>query len=466
MIFKKKNKWNSVDKTIVREYNSFRPKSKQKLLCHAPFKTLCFSHSGDVLACWYNKMFPLGKYPQDTIKSIWFSDKAKTLRNHIKNNDLSYGCYDCKRNLENRNFFAAGLSRYDFLPEQKGKYPISMDFQVSEKCNLQCIMCNGEFSEKVRHLREQKAKIQRPYDDQFYEQLKEFIPYLKEASFSGGEPFVGIEFYRIWDMIIELNPNIRLSVTTNGNVNNEKVKHYLNRLNFNITLSLDAIDSEIYKKIRIGGNLSVFLENLKYFHAYCKQKSTDFNIKTCAMQQNWHDLPKLAEFLNRLEIPFLYNTVFYPPDCSLWNLPSIQLKEILTYFRSNFVLHDDTYIKITNSKRIKDLINQIERWLNESIENEKLGINEMSLTELIQNFLNKVHEFIEKDSIGFKHSYPFSHKEISDIIHKLVNESVSEDTSIKALRYFGSAPVDRIISEFRIRDFESIKDRFLQAGRY
>jgi radical SAM protein with 4Fe4S-binding SPASM domain len=465
MIFGKNNKWNSIDKTLIKEFNSFRPKSKQKLLCHAPFKSICFSHSGDVLACWYNKMFPLGKYPQDSISKIWFSDRANKLRKHIKNNDLTYGCYDCKRNIENRNFYAAGLSRYDFLPEQIGKYPVSIDFQISEKCNLQCIMCNGEFSEKVRRLREKKDKIQRPYDDEFYEQLREFIPHLKEASFSGGEPFIGTEFFKIWDMIIELNPGIRLSVTTNGNVNNDKVKFYLNKLNFNITLSLDAIDSATYKAIRIGGDIDVFLQNLDYFHSYCKQKSTDFNIKTCVMQQNWHDLPKLALFLNNQDIPFMFNTVFYPPNCSLWNLPSKQLLAIKTYLSSNFILPSESTIQVNNSKRINDLLNQIDRWHFESIANEKLGINQMSLNDLIQYFLNKVDYFIAKDSKGFKHSYPFSHAEISEIITRLVNETESEEISIKALRYFSSAPVERIISEFRIRDFESIKDRFLQAAK-
>lgn len=70
--------------------------------------------------------------------------------------------------------------------------------------------------------------------------------------------------------MIELNTNIKLSITTNGNVLNDKVKYYLNKLSFHITLSLDTINPEIYKNIRIGGDLNIFLHNFDWFYEYAK----------------------------------------------------------------------------------------------------------------------------------------------------------------------------------------------------
>ncbi|HNY45059.1 MAG TPA: radical SAM protein [Bacteroidales bacterium] len=465
-IFTKNKIWNPLNKKIIKDFNKTREISKRKYLCHAPFKSLCFSHSGDILACWYNKMYPLGKYPNDKIKDIWFSERAKKLREHILHNDLNFGCYDCKRNIENKFYHAQSPYRYDFLPDTTSKYPVSMDFQISEQCNLKCIMCNGEYSTRIRQERENKKMIQSPYDDVFYEQLKEFIPHLKEASFSGGEPFVGSKFFKIWDLMIELNTNIKLSITTNGNVLNDKVKYYLNKLSFHITLSLDTINPEIYKNIRIGGDLNIFLHNFDWFYEYAKNKSTYFNVKTCVMQQNWHDLPDLAEFLNKRNVPFLYNNVFYPPNASIWNLSSTKLSEIKTYLENNFVFHNQSIVQSYNAETMKGLLRQIDSWQKQALYSESFELNKMTTKELEKFLLNNFKTFILNEQKENINSYPFSYLEIEKIITKLVQDTKNEYLVNNGLIYFCKSPVEKIISEFRIRNYETIKDRFIQACKF
>ncbi len=86
------------------------------------------------------------------------------------------------------------------------------------------------------------------------DQLEEFIPHLKEAKFLGGEPFLIDIYYKIWDKIIELNPSVKITITTNGTVFNKRVQEILEKLDCNIIMSIDAFNKTTYESIRIQGD--------------------------------------------------------------------------------------------------------------------------------------------------------------------------------------------------------------------
>ncbi|MFH0867650.1 MAG: radical SAM protein [Bacteroidota bacterium] len=456
-------KYLSLDKSIVEEYNNIRSKEKRKYLCHAPFKSMTFFHTGDILACWYNKLFPLGHYPEDSVHDIWFSKRADTLRNYIKHNDLSYGCADCRKSFNSMNFYSSGAWRYDFLPESSGKYPASVDFQISNTCNLQCIMCNGEYSANVRANRENKEMYKNPYDDNFFKQITEFIPHLKEASFSGGEPFFAKEFSRVWDLIIKLNPRINISVTTNGNIYNEKVQSYLDALKFNISVSLDAVTEETYNKIRVNGNFNTVMKNIRIFSDYTKKKGTFFSVKICPMRQNWPELHELSKSLSEKNISFLYNTVFYPPYCSLWNLNSVKLDKIAAFLQSKS-MPANTEVQRENAKRYNDMALQIKHWHKEAVKREEWKLESMSLTQLRDFFMKNVLDYINREaSIKFEEK-PARIKKVSDLIGKMIQDSPSERAAMMGMQYYSIAPVERLLAEIEIRDYEKNRDRFLQIG--
>ncbi len=60
-------------------------------LCLAPALSIRFNHSGNIIACCFNRKYILGRYPKNSINEIWFGEKAQQLRNAIYNNDLSKG---------------------------------------------------------------------------------------------------------------------------------------------------------------------------------------------------------------------------------------------------------------------------------------------------------------------------------------------------------------------------------------
>jgi MoaA/NifB/PqqE/SkfB family radical SAM enzyme len=72
--------------------------------------------------------------------------------------------------------------------------PKVMEFELSNECNLECVMCNGSFSSSIRKNREKLPPIISPYNDDFVNELDAFIPHLTDAKFLGGEPFM-IEIY-------------------------------------------------------------------------------------------------------------------------------------------------------------------------------------------------------------------------------------------------------------------------------
>ena len=215
--------FNRIDSSILNDYNRTRPMDRQDKICHAPFKSLLFIPSGKAMACHYNRGLSLGQYPEQSIKEIWFGQKIDKLRSYIDNHDLSYGCQNCRYNLNNRQFHLAGAWKHDYLGNSPNGYPVLLDLQIDNTCNLECVMCSGEYSSLIRKNREKKPGYINPYDEAFVEQLTAFIPHLQGANFTGGEPFLIKTYFNIWDRILELNPQMQIYIHTNGTVLNERI---------------------------------------------------------------------------------------------------------------------------------------------------------------------------------------------------------------------------------------------------
>jgi MoaA/NifB/PqqE/SkfB family radical SAM enzyme len=174
--------------------------------------------------------------------------------------------------------------RLNYLKQSLGgavPYPRVMEFELSNTCNLECIMCNGYFSSSIRKNREHLPPIESPYNDKFVDELDEFIPHLTDAKFLGGEPFMIDIYLSIWERIRKLNPNIRIHITTNGTFLNNRIKDLLEGLKAGIILSIDSVNKETYPKIRVNGSYDKVMENLEYFRDYTKRKSTFLSMAAC-----------------------------------------------------------------------------------------------------------------------------------------------------------------------------------------
>ncbi|MBK8659460.1 MAG: SPASM domain-containing protein [Bacteroidetes bacterium] len=182
--------------------------------CSAPFNNLYFGNRGAVMACCANKLHVLGTYPHQSIAEIWQGHRANELRQAMAQNIFDLGCTGCRLFLENSNRSGAPLTAYDNIHQSDPQWPARLEFELTNTCNLECIMCTGEYSSSIRERRERKPPLHDPYDRCFLLQLKDFIPHLIAVRFVGGEPFLIQKYFDIMDMIAEINPSIEIFIQT------------------------------------------------------------------------------------------------------------------------------------------------------------------------------------------------------------------------------------------------------------
>lgn len=264
LIYASRRKPISISKNTIQEYNRTRTAPQLKYICHAPFTNLFFGYDGKIGVCCYNRLNILGTYPETGIIDAWNGDILKELRSKIKRYDFSGGCYCCQVQLVEKAYNTILARNYDyFVPDIR--YPKSMEFELSNRCNLECIMCNEENSSAIAIKKTGQQPKLLPYDDNFIEQLRPFIPYLRSTKFMGGEPLLIPIYYKIWELIIEINPSCEIVIQTNGTVLNDKIKDLLEKGNFSISISIDSIVKETYESIRVNADYNKVMSNLEYF---------------------------------------------------------------------------------------------------------------------------------------------------------------------------------------------------------
>jgi len=359
--FFKTNTPNALNKDIVSAYNATRDSAQVQHLCHAPYKSMLFSNNGRVLACCFNRQAISGTYPQQNLKEIWFGKEAEKLREHIACKDLSYGCFVCKAQLRNKEFNTVKARMFDHLPASSSGYPVMMEFDLDNTCNLECVMCNADNSSAIRSKSELYGVYKSPYNETLLDELEPFISHLHQASFAGGEPFLIKLYSDIWEKMIAINSKMRINITTNGTVLTEKIKAILESGFFEISVSLDTIKKEIYSEIRKNANFEKVMENLFYFHDYCQSKGTFFGVWACPLRNNKYEIPELFNYFGAHDIEVYLHTVWVPPKVALWNLSSQELNELHTFYDTQ-ELEEDTEVKFKNKLRFKEYVSLIKAW--------------------------------------------------------------------------------------------------------
>lgn len=373
-------------KAQIDAYNAVRSPSARGLICHAPFTSLNFEQNGNVSACCYNRSFTLGHIPEDSLIDIWTGEKAAQFRAYIKENDLSGGCSACAEQIQAGNYKGTKAIYYDeyagkfnwleklkaaFGKQENIVFPKVFEFEQSNSCNLECVMCNGYFSSAIRKNREHLPPIKNHYTEDFVAQLRPFIPHLTDAKFLGGEPFLIEIYYKIWDLIIELNPAVKVHITTNGTVLNAKVKGYLKKMKAGIVLSIDSLNKEHYEHIRVNAHYEQVMENLHWFKEYTAEKGTYLSIAASPIRANRMDMPEMVRFCNQHNIHLHFNTVWTPEDQSLRFLSEKELTELLEFYeQASFGLPG--WRSRANQQHFKDFVAQIRTWRDEAKATEQL----------------------------------------------------------------------------------------------
>lgn len=399
-ILEKMNVNRSVYNVIVNKitnYFNYGKKEKNKLSCKAPFNSLYFNVLGQGAPCWLT-LDDEDRYPNKSVREIWESQKLQSIRNAIKSQNLQKHCNTCYQNIQNGNHLTV-LSRLYEYDYPLTDFPSVMEFELSNTCNLECVMCKGELSSTIRKNREHLPPLNIPYDDAFVEQLEEFIPHLKEAKFLGGEPFLIDLYFDIWERMIAINPNIQMTITTNGAVYNERVKRILDHLKCNIILSLDSIRESTYNKIRVRSNLSKVLDHLEKFIEHSSKYHSYLGISANPMKMNWMEIPELVEFCSQKNIQLWLNTIVYPYEHSMIKMSYDELVRVYE-FLSNYKFDLDTKTSRQNIVHYRSFVeNQVKVWMKDAKEAE---MNKQNFA--LQSDENTIRLQLENELMNYIHS--------------------------------------------------------------
>ena len=286
---------------------------------------------GRVSACCWNWKQSLGNVQTHTLDEMWSGVQAQLLRRSVENYSFKLGCEFCANQTEDGWTTKAVMRNFDRWPvmARDPKWPQRMEFSISNSCNLECVMCNGMYSSAIRTHREKLPPIKKVYSDAFIGSLRKYFPHLAQAKFLGGEPFLITEYYRIWEMMVEVAPSVRCHITTNGTQFNARVERFMEKLNFDFAVSLDGATKETVEKIRVNANFDEQMSILRRLRDYTRARKTVLSLTFCFMRQNWQEFGDFCLFADSWDCHVGINTVVNPPDFAVNNLPADELHKIV-----------------------------------------------------------------------------------------------------------------------------------------
>lgn len=343
----------------LRKYHFSRPLGPQPNVCYAPTKSIYFGFSGKVVSCCFNREYLYGIYPSESVSQIIESSKRQILQKTLNQHDFSKGCQHCRRQILSGNYQGVEARLYDKL-KLNHKFPTEIIFELDNTCNLECIMCSGEFSSSILQNSKQNNRIKSPYNLNFETEIAPYLKHLKVAKFLGGEPFLIPSYYRIWENLIKVNPRCIINLQTNGTIYNDKIKSLLKRGRFQIGISIDSLIKERFETIRKNAIFEEVIQNLDKFINLTRKNGSFVNISVCPMQMNWDEIPEIVNFCIEKNVFIYFNTV-YTKSFSLQEFSSAKLLEIIEFYK-NAKNHRNGYISRRNKKTFNDFINQIKKW--------------------------------------------------------------------------------------------------------
>jgi len=463
--YSSKNKLEGKDlpRGVITAYNAAREKPASTHICHAPFSNMYFNVHGDCAPCWLTFIDP-DKYPEKSIRDIWFGEKYQSLRNHLLANDLTYRCGVCLKNLQSGNYTSVLARAYDINPV--ADYPTMMELELSNTCNLECVMCIGELSSSIRKNRERLPAQKNAYDDTFVEQLEEFIPHLRELRFNGGEPFLINAVFKIFEKVEKLNPKLKIVIATNGTVLNYKVKEWLYKLNIHINFSLDSLTPEIYEAIRVNAHFDRVMENFLFYRQYTKENNRTLCLMVNPMRNNWHEMPKFVQFVNKHNCNIWFNTIHRPVEWSIWALSQSKISEIYSQLSSVSFSKEDrtTSLAAYNIAIYHNLVNvQIKNWIREAQEREELEKTKTSFDLEIdakEYFEKKMKEHIYSTYNEGEGQKKYRLKNAYEKTNLLAEKIKSKHSGVELYKLLKDVPPDVFYKKLEAGSINSLLEEF------
>ena len=176
------------------------------------------------------------------------------------------------------------MSKYGFYERLSKEFPSQVMVDITEVCNLGCIHCTH------------------PMVDEVAKHGKGITKYIRYTS--NGEPLVHPKSYEILQYAVD-NSGTKVTLTTNGTLLQEKkMKKLLSTGLHMIDVSIDAYSNEIYKKVRVGGDLDVTKKNVLRLLELNDEvgHKTKIIVSFVEQKENSHEIEKFKEFWQKQSV--------------------------------------------------------------------------------------------------------------------------------------------------------------------
>lgn len=152
--------------------------------------------------------------------------------------------------------------RYGFYDRLNENFPSQILVDVAEVCNLECIHCPHPDFKKSQNFTNAYLDIDlhNKLIDEVAKHGQSITQYIRYAS--NGEPLVHPLIYDMIDYAKEYS-GVPVTLTTNGvTMLKKRAERLLNASVDVIDISIDAFSNDVYKKVRVGGDLDVTRKNV------------------------------------------------------------------------------------------------------------------------------------------------------------------------------------------------------------
>ena len=305
-------------------------------------------NGGAAPCCLYKGQVPEVKVYETNLKTIQKSKFMQDLRNKFKNGEKPAGCDRCwaeedagKDSKRINTLYKMKHSLKDWTPDSEPTLKF-IDFKLGNVCNLKCRICGSWSSSKWaqeemdyeenpvarQNLKEGGWPKREP---KFFEDIKEDLAHAEYFEFTGGEPFMIRNHFKILEHCVEKGyaKNIDIHYNTNGSQLPQKEIFDLwkNFKRVEIAFSIDDV-GEQFEYQRHPANWKEVNYNLNQFKVY-QTANMEFQVCSTINFFNIFSLAKLMLWVRNFSPKFFYvNTCFDPPYFNIQTLPK-QIKNIV-----------------------------------------------------------------------------------------------------------------------------------------
>ena len=296
-----------------------KEKTFPEKLCLIPFMGINIHPTGSWQLCSSSrKSIPL--YSKGNMSSLWESKTLHEVREKMLNNQEASshcsGCYEAEKqgidskrvrfNKKQLEFHGKDLCHQSVYG--KPRKILYLDISFSNLCNLNCVMCNSQYSSSWFQMDQKAVSEGLTFRNAIHAQAwsinKELLDSivdnhsqdLKQILIKGGEPFIDpacLYFLKKLSDCKKKNDSLIVYIQTNGTFLNSKIIQAIGDLNMEISFSVDGLGNH-YKWIR-GFSFDRVMKNFGNLKQIKNLKHTYFHYTVSAF--NFHRLPEMIEFV-------------------------------------------------------------------------------------------------------------------------------------------------------------------------